>query len=48
MVIKNPTGFPKETPFTSFTIPKRKIEIIKYRVGFEMDCLNRFRAKTEI
>ena len=29
IIIKKPTGFPKNIPFTSFIIPKMKIEIMK-------------------
>ena len=29
IIIKKPTGFPRNIPFTSFIIPKMKIEIMK-------------------
>lgn len=48
IIIRNPIGFPRKIPLTSFIIPKIKMEIIKYRVIFEMVSLNNFRAKTEL
>ena len=46
--IKNPTGFPKNSPRINFTIPNMKIEIIKYNVVLEIFSLNNFKPKTKL
>ncbi|WP_164998556.1 hypothetical protein [Chryseobacterium sp. 3008163] len=46
--IKHPTGFPKNSPRTNFTIPNMKIEIRKYNVVLEILSLNNFNPKTEL
>ena len=46
-MIKNLTGFPKKIPLINFIIPKRKMEIMKEKVVFEIASLNNFKAKIE-